>query len=462
MLNINPFVAISLLQKQNELSMEYWNLLEESLLLSPDTITKEEANAGLFPWILSHAIYKNFGYPGLPYSARQYLKQCSSKETKAFMYGANETTNLLLQRANEIVVVDDNEDNLKELQKFSFIGKNNNKLCPKLINSQKAGEISINLNSYDPLAYRSHDEIDNSLCFKNYAQGIEEYQDNYFDLVILSGRARSACFMHSVAKVKIGGYIIVDDIDHPANRCILDMAEELGFTFRKYIGAVPGRSEISKTAFLRRVKKSYSLNDIDLKLEKYIDFKNGFFVEAGGNNGVRQSNSFYFEAMHKWRGMLIEPIPSLAHECRKFRPHAIVEQVALTSPENVPGEVIVHYAGLMSVVEGGMASPEECADHIKIGCEIQALQTYDVKVQTATLSELLVKHAVNKVDLLSLDVEGFELQVLNGIDFSKHAPTYILVEERYPEVKEFLLKNNYELVEKLTHHDYLYRICNDK
>ena len=220
----------------------------------------------------------------------------------------------------------------------------------------------------------------------------------------------------------------------------------------------PGAYTISETLFLRKHRESYSLYDLDKKLEQYIDFDNGFFIEAGGNNGVRQSNSLYFEAQRGWRGMLIEAVPALAHECRQYRPHAIVEQVALATPDQVPGKVTIHYAGLMSVVASGMATEAESAEHVRLGCAIQNIQTYDVEVDTATLSGLLDKHGVGKVDLLSLDVEGFELQALSGLDFERHAPTYILVEVRYAGVREFLERHQYDRIAQLTHHDFLFRL----
>jgi hypothetical protein len=78
-------------------------------------------------------------------------------------------------------------------------------------------------------------------------------------------------------------------------------------------------------------------------------------------------------------------------------------------------------------------------------------------VPTRSLSALLDEYLMPRVDLLSLDVEGFEAPALRGIDFNRHMIDYILVEARYrTEVEEVLLPH-YDLVEELTARDLLYR-----
>lgn len=58
-----------------------------------------------------------------------------------------------------------------------------------------------------------------------------------------------------------------------------------------------------------------SLGDIHGKLQKYLDFDDGFFIEAGAKNGYIQSNTYYLEKRRNWRGVLVEGIPQLYQEC---------------------------------------------------------------------------------------------------------------------------------------------------
>lgn len=204
-------------------------------------------------------------------------------------------------------------------------------------------------------------------------------------------------------------------------------------------------------------KHYYGLNDLDKKLEPYIDFDEGIFVEAGANDGQTQSNTAYFARHRGWRGLLVEPIPELAARCRVARPESVVENCALVASDAEGQFVPMTYCGLMSVVEGGWSDPEAERAHVETGRQIQSLTTYHVDVPGRSLSSLLDRHKMTHVDLLSLDVEGFERQALEGLDLRRHRPRFILVEARFREEIDKLLLPYYEVVAELSHHDVLYR-----
>ena len=65
-------------------------------------------------------------------------------------------------------------------------------------------------------------------------------------------------------------------------------------------------------------KKIFGLNNLDLKLEKYLNYNNGFFIELGANDGISQSNTYYFEKNKNWNGVLIEPILHKYLELKKI------------------------------------------------------------------------------------------------------------------------------------------------
>lgn len=208
-----------------------------------------------------------------------------------------------------------------------------------------------------------------------------------------------------------------------------------------------------------RPRRSFALNELDLKLLPFIGFRGGFFVEAGGNDGLSQSNTAYFERYLGWRGLLIEPIPSLAARCRENRPRSKVEQCALVPFGNPEREVELHYCNLMSLVVGARGSAEADAAHLELGKTFLAAgdEPYVVRAPARTLSDVLDQHHVKRIDLLSLDVEGYEPQALRGLDLERHRPQWVLVEANDPAAVAALLASHYELKAELSHHDKLYQ-----
>jgi|JTFP01.1.fsa_nt_gb FkbM family methyltransferase len=202
-----------------------------------------------------------------------------------------------------------------------------------------------------------------------------------------------------------------------------------------------------------------SLNNIADKLDKYLNFEDGFFVELGANNGYNQSNTFHLEYLKNWKGILIEGIPELYNMCKYIRINSIVENYACVSDGFKQKEIMMRYAGLMSIVTGALKSEEKDDLHIKKGLKCQNInKEYIVKVRTSTLTNILKKHNVCKIDFLSLDVEGFELQVLKGFDVKKFKPTFICIEANFfDEIDEFL-SPTHRIIDQLSHHDYLYKI----
>ena len=199
------------------------------------------------------------------------------------------------------------------------------------------------------------------------------------------------------------------------------------------------------------------LNGLDKKLLPFLPQGVGYFIEAGANDGVRQSNTHYLEKRRSWNGLLVEPVPRLARKCAKNRKKSVVAQVVLVSPEQSGTEIKIIDLDLMTLVANQSAGLIDTNSHIQLAEDVQGITADEITVRGTTLSELLEEQGNPHVTLFSLDVEGFEADVLKGLDLARHKPDFILVETRGIDKVTLALGSHYGLIATLSHHDYLFK-----
>lgn len=204
-----------------------------------------------------------------------------------------------------------------------------------------------------------------------------------------------------------------------------------------------------------------ALDDLDRKLAAYLPERHGVFVEAGGFDGYWQSNTYWFERFRGWSGVLVEPVSELAKHARRERPRSQVFSCALVGGGFPHPSVRMRVGGTMSTVIPDSPRAAGAIAHAEQGARIAHASSYEVEVPTRTLSAVLDEAGLGAIDLLSLDVEGHEPEVLRGLDLGRHAPRYMLIEvlddQRDKPLIDSLLESRYELVDRLSGRDYLYR-----
>jgi len=162
----------------------------------------------------------------------------------------------------------------------------------------------------------------------------------------------------------------------------------------------------------------------------------GFFVEVGANRPQFASQTWHLEQLG-WSGILIEPQPDLAAALRQART-ARVFAVACSSPDNAGRLRPLHVAGALSSLDRDRMAP---------GAEPEAV----IEVPIRTLDDLLTEAtAPAGFDLLSVDVEGHELEVLRGFDFARWQPRLILLEDHVGDLRRhrFLKHAGYRLIRR--------------
>jgi FkbM family methyltransferase len=163
---------------------------------------------------------------------------------------------------------------------------------------------------------------------------------------------------------------------------------------------------------------SYSQWGDDVMVLDFFKDQGGdlIFFEAGANEPKLLSQTFLLE-INGWKGILVEPISSCCEALRTERPNSIVFQNALGAPEQrgqlrlcIPGGV----TQLTHSFENGF---DPAHDDIVIEADF------------ITIQECIEKSGFLKIDFLSLDLEGSELNALRGIDLINLRPRLIIVED---------------------------------
>jgi len=239
-------------------------------------------------------------------------------------------------------------------------------------------------------------------------------------------------------------------------------------TIKKLIKRIFG---LKLYGYLRRWRYNIPLSrkeafEIDLMLEDKLPHRDGFYVELGANDGVASSNSYYFEVNKGWKGVLIEPTPNLYLSCVKKRGANNVVFCNACVPFDYKEEFVrMKYCDSMTISDNLDLDIGDHDKFVESGKQFlnEGESTFIFGAKSATLNSLLKEaEAPALIDFLSLDVEGAELDVLRGVDFTKYNFRYMVIECRdIDKMNAYLTEFNYSLEKKIRIRDYLFKYKTD-
>jgi FkbM family methyltransferase len=157
----------------------------------------------------------------------------------------------------------------------------------------------------------------------------------------------------------------------------------------------------------------------DLIIETLLPFKkDGFYIDIGANHPVKYNNTLLFHNKG-WKGINIEPNPSKKWLFRLFRSHDINLNIGVGQEKS---EIDFYVFDESTLSTFDKSSVEEFK---KIGHKI--LRT--IKIPVLPLKEILAKYTDNKeIDLMTIDTEGYDMDVLKSNDWQKFRPNFIILE----------------------------------
>ncbi|MCB1108184.1 MAG: FkbM family methyltransferase [Chlamydiia bacterium] len=180
----------------------------------------------------------------------------------------------------------------------------------------------------------------------------------------------------------------------------------------------------------------------------FMNKKNGIFVDIGAHAGIHYSNTYFFEKKLGWHGICIEPSPQRFSRLQCNR-QCICIPGAITNNEEKTMKFIDVGAGWVS----GLVEKYDPQHFIKhhIADRIKRGDAKIFDVQCFKLNDLLNQYGIHKVDFLSIDTEGGELEILQSIDFDTNTIDVICVENIYrdPQFERFMKSKGYQYITRL-------------
>jgi len=159
-------------------------------------------------------------------------------------------------------------------------------------------------------------------------------------------------------------------------------------------------------------------------------YSKGFYVDVGAFSPKRFSNTYAFYRLG-WRGITVEPTPGSLRGFKLSRPRDVSLEVAIS---NQPGMITFFCWDAPCVVN---TVSEREAERIAWETGVEPRR---ITVPAVTLADLLTTHvpAGTSIDLLSIDVEGHELEVLMSNDWSRFRPDVVVVEQHADSLEQMV------------------------
>lgn len=214
-------------------------------------------------------------------------------------------------------------------------------------------------------------------------------------------------------------------------------------------------------------RRTYSIEGEDVLLEKIFynvinrnpDYK-GFYVDIGSFDAIDCSNTFRFYE-RGWTGVCVDPNPDCAERFWLLRPNDQFINAAVSSE---PKE-LTYYHFKEDPKRNGFVGQKEIDEAIFYGASQPETRT----IKTRSIAEIL--EGVPKVDILNIDVEGFELDILSAWDFDR-CPVSLLAVEIHgqhdlfdiytSDVSSFLRKRGFVHMSRLWHTSIFIRLSADQ
>jgi FkbM family methyltransferase len=185
-----------------------------------------------------------------------------------------------------------------------------------------------------------------------------------------------------------------------------------------------------------------SEKDFILKIEQ---IPSCYFIEVGANDGISNDPIYHTIIKHNLSGIVVEPNPSIIPHLSKnyaTNSNVIVENSAITLNTGDTKMFFSSGSTLHNTLSKNYANRNFSNNII------------ETMVHGISFQDLLQKHNVAKVDLLLIDVEGYDFILLQSFPFDSIKPKIIRVEMIHTTFENISLDTMVDYLSKMNYNIY--------
>ncbi len=191
----------------------------------------------------------------------------------------------------------------------------------------------------------------------------------------------------------------------------------------------PPAKAIAAAASQYKGRVSFAQQGEDLILYNLLHhamrIENPSYIDIGAGDPVLSNNTYALYCTGS-RGVLVEPNPTLVEALKTVRPGDIVVNAGVGVKDS--GEA--DYYVIRDKWPLNTFSPETVALMRKASKDDPVEKV--IKMPLIQINRMLAEHFTTAPDLMSIDIEGLDLDVLRSMDFKAHRPAAICAETKKP------------------------------
>lgn len=178
------------------------------------------------------------------------------------------------------------------------------------------------------------------------------------------------------------------------------------------------RLGLEKASIPTNMYESYAQCNEDIVVESILraltrrsgrDMKSVRYIEIGANHPVQTSTTYLLNRLYGASGVLVEANPRLIDSLTKYRPNDIILNCAITASHVERVDIFIHEKNELSSM-----SIEHIDRFRHFGGSEKIVEK--VSIEAMEINAFLRKFFGERVDFLSIDVEGFDLALVSAMD----------------------------------------------